>query len=136
MKHFRTTEFFFYIVQTKTTAVTKKTQQIMSSNLLTDDQPVEVIKKFKFFTNGDKDEIEIVIPEVRTLHALVKLNRMENKYGRFNEMRKTGSKLKMKTNQQIFARFVRLFAAFAARIRILQLASLIGACLVRKLKLK
>lgn len=68
----------------------------MSSNLLTDDQPVEVIKKFKFYTNGDKDEIEIVIPEVRTLCAMAKLNMMENKYGRFYEMRKTGSKLKQK----------------------------------------
>lgn len=66
----------------------------MSSNLLTDDQPVEVIKKFKFYTSGDKDEIEIVIPEVRTLHALPKLNRMQYKYGRFHKMRKTGSKFK------------------------------------------
>ena len=39
----------------------------MSSNLVTDDQPVEVIKKFKFYTNGEKDEIEIVIPEVMML---------------------------------------------------------------------
>lgn len=46
----------------------KKKKQIMSSNLVTDDQPVEVIKKFKFHTNGgDKDDIEIVIPEVMTL---------------------------------------------------------------------
>lgn len=68
MKHFRTTDTFFSFVQTKTTASDKKLkQQIMSSNILTDEQPVEVIKKFKFYTNGDKDEIEIVIPEVRTL---------------------------------------------------------------------
>lgn len=74
----------------------------MSSNLLTDDQPVEVIKKFKFYTNGDKDEIEIVIPEVRTLRASAKLHVMENKYGRFCEMRKTGSKLKSKlTNKSL-----------------------------------
>lgn len=37
----------------------------MSSNALTAEQPVEVIKKFKFSTKGDKDEIEISIPEVR-----------------------------------------------------------------------
>lgn len=36
----------------------------MSSNALTDDQPVESIKKFKFYTKGEKDEIEIAIPEV------------------------------------------------------------------------
>lgn len=36
----------------------------MSSNVLTDNQPVESIKKFKFYTRGDKEEIEIVIPEV------------------------------------------------------------------------
>lgn len=36
----------------------------MSSNLLTDNQPVESIKKFKFYTKDDKEEIEIVIPEV------------------------------------------------------------------------
>lgn len=37
----------------------------MSSNLVTDDQPVESIKKFKFYTTADKEEIEISIPEVR-----------------------------------------------------------------------
>lgn len=36
----------------------------MSSNVLTDDQPDESIKKFKFKTKGDKEEIEITIPEV------------------------------------------------------------------------
>lgn len=40
------------------------TTEIMSSNALTADQPVESIKKFKFYTNRDKEEIEIVIPEV------------------------------------------------------------------------
>lgn len=43
-----------------------KKKQIMSSNSVTaDDQPVESIKKFKFYTKDDKDEIEILIPEVR-----------------------------------------------------------------------
>lgn len=36
----------------------------MSSNALTVDQPVESIKKFKFYTARDKEEIEIAIPEV------------------------------------------------------------------------
>lgn len=36
----------------------------MSSNALTDDEPVEVIKKFTFSTKGEKEEIEIAIPEV------------------------------------------------------------------------
>lgn len=36
----------------------------MSSNALTVDQPVESIKKFKFYTENSKDEIEISIPEV------------------------------------------------------------------------
>lgn len=35
----------------------------MSSNVLTE-QPVESIKKFKFSAKGDKEEIEITIPEV------------------------------------------------------------------------
>lgn len=38
--------------------------KIMSSNVLTADQQVESIKKFKFHAIGDKDEIEILIPEV------------------------------------------------------------------------
>lgn len=37
----------------------------MSSNALTEaDQPVESIKNFKFYTKDNKDELEIVIPEV------------------------------------------------------------------------
>lgn len=44
--------------------VTREVKKIMSSNALTVDQPVESIKKFKFYTAGDKEEIEISIPEV------------------------------------------------------------------------
>lgn len=36
----------------------------MSSNALTVEQPVEVIKKFQFSAKGEKEEIEIIIPEV------------------------------------------------------------------------
>lgn len=36
----------------------------MSSNALTAEQPVEVIKKFQFSAKGEKEEIEIIIPEV------------------------------------------------------------------------
>lgn len=57
----------------------------MSSNLLTDEQPVESVKKFKFYTENDKEEIEINIPEVMMLSILLlaKMNLRENKYGRF-----------------------------------------------------
>lgn len=36
----------------------------MSSNVLTDDHLDETIKKFKFKAKSEKEELEIVIPEV------------------------------------------------------------------------
>lgn len=68
----------------------------MSSNALTDDQPVESIKKFKFYTKNEKDEIEISIPEVSVSIGCIGKNRC-NKYGAaidafVQRMRKTGSK--------------------------------------------
>lgn len=59
-------------------------KKIMSSNALTADQPVEVIKKFKFSTKGGKEEIEIAIPEVSTLIGSLE-QFIENKYGVGND---------------------------------------------------
>lgn len=46
----------------------------MSSNVLTADQQVESIKKFKFHAVGDKDEIEILIPEVSSIQFCAETN--------------------------------------------------------------
>lgn len=67
----------------------------MSSNAVTDDQPVESIKKFKFFTKVEKDEIEISIPEVSARFGLSKLLKQIWCWRSMHfvrRMRKTGSK--------------------------------------------
>lgn len=43
----------------------------MSSNVLTDDHSDETIKKFKFKAKGEKEDIEIVIPEVSMINWLI-----------------------------------------------------------------
>lgn len=63
----------------------------MSSNTLTGEQNVESIKKFKFSTKGDKEELEIAIPEVNIYLYAAKQFIETNMVFISYEMRNTGS---------------------------------------------
>lgn len=58
----------------------QKEEKKMSSNTLTADQPVEIIKPFKFSTKDGKEEIDIGIPEVSASVSIFK-QFIENKNG-------------------------------------------------------
>lgn len=99
----------------------------MSSNVLTDDHLDETIKKFKFKAKGEKEEIEIVIPEVNHVFGYEQIEIQETNMVYSYEMRKTGSQTKLTNKCFHFSHFL---TAITARLRILLLAILFSACLV------